>query len=138
MLDDLGILPALSWLCKNFETIHPSIRIDKQFDLQETDVPDPLKIVIFRILQEALNNIAKHSQADRVYVCLKREGNIIVLNTYDNGIGFDTKRVFADEKKTKGLGIASMKDRADLSGGTFSISSIPESGSIVQVSWPVK
>jgi len=138
MLDDLGILPALSWLCKNFESIHPSIRIESKFDIEEADVPDALKIVIYRIVQEALNNIAKHSRADLVHITLTQTEKNIELNINDNGMGFDMENVFAEKKPTDGLGIASMKDRADLSGGVFTISSIPGTGTIVQASWPVK
>ena len=61
MLDDLGILPTLSWFCRRFQTIYPSIRIEKKMEIKEDEVPDSLKTVIFRITQEAMNNVAKHS-----------------------------------------------------------------------------
>jgi PAS domain S-box-containing protein len=68
MLDDLGLLPTLSWFCRRFETIYSRIRIEQKIGIEEGEIPNPLKIVIYRVIQEAMNNIAKHSKAD--FVCL--------------------------------------------------------------------
>ena len=60
-LDDLGVLATISWSCQEFCTLYPGIEMEEQIEIEEDQVPDSLKIVIYRVLQEALNNIAKHS-----------------------------------------------------------------------------
>ena len=74
MIDDLGLLPTLSWYCRTFEQTYPNIRIEQKIDIAEGDIPDPLKIVVFRVTQEAMNNIAKHSKADLVRFSLAKTG----------------------------------------------------------------
>jgi len=136
-LDDLGILATISWLCNEFETLHSDIGIKKRIDLQEEDVPDHLRIVIFRILQEALNNIAKHSEAHLVNLSLKGTSDHIELGINDNGIGFGVGDDLSSEQFTKGLGLTSMKERTELSGGSFSINSSYKTGTTIRAIWPI-
>ena len=70
LLDDLGLLPTIGWFVREYQNTYPGIRVEKQTEIEETQVPDPLKAVIYRILQEAMNNIAKHSKADLVSISL--------------------------------------------------------------------
>jgi signal transduction histidine kinase len=93
MLDDLGILPTISWHCREFEKIYSHIGIEKRMDITEKDVPAPLKTVIYRILQEAMNNIAKHSNANLISLFLKKKDDRIELVIEDNGIGFDMEGI---------------------------------------------
>ncbi|MBW1849828.1 MAG: PAS domain S-box protein [Deltaproteobacteria bacterium] len=137
ILDNLGILATISWLCKEFETVNPAIAVEKQVDLIEDDVPEFLKVIIFRILQEAFNNIARHSQASLVRLTLKTRDSRIVLTIDDNGAGFDVEKVFNRRQLETGIGIASMKERSELSKGAFSIESRKEAGTTVRASWPV-
>jgi PAS domain S-box-containing protein len=131
VLDDLGILSAISWFCRQFEIVYSSISIEKQLDMQEDEVPVPLKVVIYRVLQETLNNIAKHSQADRVYISLWKQDGKIELTIEDNGIGFDP------ETSRKGLGLVSMKERVELSGGMLAIESDLGSGTTIRATWTI-
>jgi signal transduction histidine kinase len=94
--------------------------------------------VIFRISQEALNNIAKYSEADRMLLSLRKTNGTLVLVVRDNGRGFEIEKALSKESTERGLGLASMRERADLSGGTFSIESAPGKGTVVQVTWPEK
>lgn len=135
ILDDLGILATISWFCREFEKIYPGIRIEKQIEIPENFVPDSLKIVIYRVLQEALNNIAKHSEANLVGLSLKGADNRIELTIVDNGAGFDVEYELPSEKSERGLGLASMKERAHLSGGFLSIESKRGAGTTVCASW---
>jgi signal transduction histidine kinase len=135
ILDDFGIIATVSWLCKEFQTIYSGIGVEKEIDLEESEVPDDLKIVIFRISQEALNNIAKHSQANRVRLSLKKSSPMIVLAISDNGTGFDVEQVLSSELPERGLGLASMRERAKLSRGTFFIESHKGAGTTVRASW---
>ena len=131
VLDDLGILSAISWFCRQFEIVYSSISIEKQLDMQEDEVPVPLKVVIYRVLQETLNNIAKHSQADRVYISLWKQDGKIELTIEDNGIGFDL------ETSRKGLGLVSMKERIEFSGGSLAVESDLKLGTTIRATWPI-
>ncbi len=90
LLDDLGLLPTIDWLVREYQRTYPNIHVEKHIEINETQVPDHLKTVIYRILQEALNNIAKHSQASLVDLSLlKTKDGRVDLVIEDNGIGFD-------------------------------------------------
>ena len=135
-LDDLGILATISWLCREFQTIYSGIRIEQHIDLQEDDVPEPLKTVIYRVMQEALNNIVKHSKADLVRLSLRKANGTTKLTIEDNGLGFDLEDVLSAESSKRGLGLSSMKERVELSGGSFAIESATGAGTIIRASWP--
>jgi PAS domain S-box-containing protein len=136
ILDDLGILATLGWFCREFQKIYSGISLEKQIDIQENDVPDPLKTTIYRILQEAMHNIAKHSNADLVSVSLKRSGERIELLVRDNGRGFNPEETLSNENSRKGLGLSSMRERTELSSGHFTIESIKGGGTTIRASWP--
>jgi PAS domain S-box-containing protein len=135
ILDDLGILATISWFCREVEETYSGIRIEKRIHIDENDVPDSLRIVIYRLLQEALNNMAKHSQADLVHLALERIDENIELTVMDNGAGFDIEEVLSEEMSKRGLGLASMKERAELSGGSFLVESQKGVGTTVKASW---
>jgi signal transduction histidine kinase len=137
VLDDLGILAALSWLCRNFEATYSHIHIEKQTEIQEEEVSTILKTVIYRISQETLNNVAKHSKADLVRLFLGKSGDRIELRIEDDGKGFDIEKVLSQERDKRGLGLDSMRERAKLSGGTFAIESTKGKGAMIKVSWPL-
>ena len=136
MLDDLGLSPALSWFCRRFQTIYSGIRIEQENGIEEAEIPDALKIVIYRVVQEGMNNIAKHSKADRVRLSLQKSNDRIELMLHDNGRGFDPERV-VPEYTGQGLGLTSMKERIELSGGLFVIESTEGKGTIIRASWPI-
>ena len=136
MLDDLGILATISWLCQEFETIYSGIGINKEIDIEENEVPDFLKIVIFRIVQEALNNIAKHSKATRARLSLKRAEDNVELSINDEGTGFDVEHALPGGQPGTGFGLASIRERSELSGGSFTIESRKGAGTTIRVSWP--
>ena len=74
VLDDLGIMPALNWFCREYQKTYSHISVEKQIGIEEHEVPDSLKTPIFRISQEAMNNIAKHSKASLVNLFLQERG----------------------------------------------------------------
>ena len=98
-------------------------------------MPGGLKTIIFRVLQEALNNVAKHSNADLVRLYLRKIDDNIELAIEDNGRGFDLGSILSLENSEKGFGITGMKERTELSGGLFDIQSTPGSGTVVRASW---
>lgn len=135
LLDDLGIVPTISWFCREFEAIYRSITIEKSIEISEEEVPESLKIILFRILQEALNNVARHSQADQTCVSLRKDGEGLEFIVRDNGTGFDTSEAWARHGGKGGLGLASMKERTELFGGVFSVESAPGKGTTVRAAW---
>lgn len=135
MLDDLGILATISWFCREFTLIYSGIQIERQVNIQEGDIPDMLKVVIFRVMQEAVNNAAKHSGADLIRLSLRRTKDAVELSVRDNGCGFESAKTGTKDASRKGLGLASMKERAELSGGSFTIESTVESGTTIRASW---
>ncbi len=138
MLDDLGLLPTLSWFCRGFQTIYTGIKVDLEKTIEEGEIPNSLKIVVYRVIQEGMNNIAKHSKADLVRLSLGKTKGKMELVIEDNGQGFDQKKLPVSASVRRGLGLTSMKERSELSGGSFSIESIEGKGTVVRASWPLK
>ena len=89
MLDDLGILPTIQWHCKEFQKIYPNMHIETVLSAPEKRLAQPLEITIFRILQEAMQNAAKHSNADRIRISFTDEKGIH-LSIEDNGSGMES------------------------------------------------
>ncbi len=135
-LDDLGIGPTLNWFFREFQKTHPSVNIEKQLQFAETEIPHPIKVAIFRITQEALNNIERHSKANCVNLFLCKKEDSVDLVIRDNGLGFDVERVLSTENFRPGLGLSSMRELAGLSGGSFCIETGPGNGTAIRVSWP--
>ena len=136
ILDDLGILATIRWFCREFQEVYLGIRIEKRVDIGEDEVSDQLKIVIYRVLQEAFNNVAKHSGADIVRLSLRKTEDTLELSIEDNGQGFDLEEVSDEEGHTGAMGLSSMKERTELSGGSFSIVSSKGKGTTIMASWP--
>ena len=136
-LDDLGILPTIAWFCREFQATYNGIRIEQKISIQENEVSESLKTVIYRVLQEALNNIAKHSRADLVRFSFSRTDRTIEMKIEDNGQGFNLERRVSKEVSKRGVGLASMRERTELLGGAFSITSSEGGGTTIHASWPV-
>ncbi len=132
MLDDLGIQATLNWFLREFGTIYSRIRLEKAIDVREEEIPEPLKTVIYRVVQEAMNNVAKHSGADRASLLFRSSGKAIELAVEDNGAGFDLSHYRA------GVGLASMRERVENAGGSFSLETEAGKGTIVRALWPIK
>jgi len=135
-LDNLGILATIAWLCREFQATYSTVEIKREISVEESDVPNPLKIVLYRVLQEVLNNVAKHSGANMVTISLAKKNNTIQLAIEDNGCGFDVEEARSVESSERGFGLGSMKERTGLSGGTFVINSAKGRGTFVLASWP--
>lgn len=137
ILDDFGILTTMDWFCAQFRKAYKHLRVDKEIEVVEEDIPEALKIVIFRVLQEALHNTAKYSQASRVKIGLRKTPGTLELKIGDNGIGFDRTSASRHSDSSSGLGLPSMKERTELSGGTFSIESTEGAGTKLCATWPL-
>jgi len=135
MLDDLGLAATIGWFLRQFAHIHPGICVEDQMGIEEKQIPEDLKIVIFRVIQEAFHNISRHSRAELVNFSLRKDNNAVELTIEDNGDGFDVLAVLSENNNSKGLGLTSMRERVELSGGTFAIDSFPGEGTTIRASW---
>lgn len=131
VLDDLGIIATIGWFTREFQKVYSHISVEKQISVEENETPDSLKTVLFRVMQEAMNNVAKHSKADLIHLSLRKMERRIEFSIEDNGGGFDPQGI------KQGLGLTSMRERTELSGGIFTIESIPGKGTTIRATWPI-
>jgi signal transduction histidine kinase len=134
-LEDMGILDTISWFCREFQETHSRIQIKTHIEIQENEVPDFLKYVIYKILQEALNNVVRYSKADLVDLFLAKGSISIKLTVRDNGQGFDMEKE-ALTGSGLSLSLDSMRGRAEITDGSWAIESAVGKGTIIHVSWP--
>jgi len=137
ILDDLGIQATIKWFCREFQITNTGIKITEEIGIEENEVPDELKIVLFRIIQETLNNVVKHSGADHVSISLVKKEGQIVLRVGDNGIGFDIEQAIYQDGSRICFGLTGMRERAEFSGGSFSIESKRGEGTVIVGAWPL-
>jgi signal transduction histidine kinase len=132
LLDDLGLTAAMEWQLQEFEK---RFGIKTILNISEADIklPDAIKTSLFRILQESLTNVARHSHATKVKVCFEKNADCLTLSIKDDGKGFDKEKI-ADRKT---LGILGMRERTSMIGGTYEILSKPGKGTRVVVSIPL-
>ncbi|MCF8070118.1 MAG: PAS domain S-box protein [Desulfobacterales bacterium] len=137
ILDDLGLCPALRNLCSEFMGVYFHLSIHARFEISgDSSIPESMKILIYRITQEALNNIAKHSKADKAEVILAQNGNMTELTISDNGSGFDLDDVLQNQTdQHRSIGLKSIKERTMLFGGSLEIKSTPGKGTTIQATW---
>jgi len=136
ILDDLGLLAAMRGICREFREIYAEIEIKLDLRIHEHEMPELLKTSIFRILQEALNNIAKHSGADIVTIFLEKTSQRIELTIKDNGKGFDLNDLRDEGSHQRGLGLQSIRERTELFRGTIDIRSKKGKGTTIHAAWP--
>lgn len=132
LLDDLGLGPTLQWYCRGFEEACPSLAVKCRIAVEERDIAEELKLEVFRIVQEALSNVAQHAHATRVNVSLVRMGDELRLAIDDDGAGFDPARV---AESSAGLGLHAIRKRVDATGGTLSLETAPHRGTRIAVAW---
>ena len=129
MLDDLGLAAALGWLAR--EISRPTgLRIQVQADDLPPDLPDEHKTCVFRIAQEALNNVARHANANAVEITVRASDSWLAITVQDDGRGFQHGRAH-------GLGLTGMHERAESLGGSVKITSGPGKGTLIEVALPL-
>lgn len=129
MLDDFGLVPALNWQAKETAK-RTGLRVQVSAEELPRDLPEEHKTCIYRVVQEALNNVVRHAQASTAQVRLQWEDGQINLTVQDDGTGFDAERV-------RGLGLLGMEERAHHLGGVFTIDSQPGRGTVLRIKLPV-
>jgi signal transduction histidine kinase len=138
MLDDLGLLATINWYCRSSGEMHADTRIETELALKEDEVPEYSKIVIYRVLQEALNNALRHGRADSIRVNLEAGKDRIRLCVKDNGCGFDPDAVIRSTDPLSGYGLKGMYDRAEVVGGRLSLDAGPGRGTTVCLDLPAQ
>lgn len=132
VLDDLGILAAIRDLIREFKSLYAPMVFSLSLHIDEAVIPQSIPILIYRVIQEALNNACRHSRATRVTISLSRKASRVVLKVTDNGRGFD-----ATNMQITGMGISGMMERTELFDGRFRLHSLPGKGTTVEASWPM-
>lgn len=135
-LDDLGLPAALRWYAGIIQE-RTGLKIIVDIEGEELLISSALKIAIFRIVQEALNNITKHAQAKDVYIKLEYRLKHVVVSIRDDGVGFDLDAVRVTRSRRPSLGLAGMQERAALVKGEVSIQSSPGQGTLVEARLPL-
>lgn len=131
VLDHLGLIDALEWYAAEFEKRTGITCIFKSFDISKVD--DIVATAAYRIAQEALTNVARHSFATKAQITLKADAGTLTLAVMDNGRGFNTRRIAESEC----LGLVGMRERASLIGGSLEIQSKPQKGTQVFFKLPL-
>ncbi|MBT3046871.1 MAG: sensor histidine kinase [Candidatus Thiodiazotropha sp.] len=108
ILDDLGVIAAISWQCRQISRATPELVVVTNFDIEEEQIPVGHRSAIYRIVQESLNNALKYAQASQIGVSLSLQDELIHLSIIDNGIGLD----LASIRESLGIGLISMRERA--------------------------
>lgn len=129
MLDDFGLVPALEWQARDAAR-RTGLRVNVDAPEMADGLPEEHKTCIYRIVQESLNNAARHAQARAIQVTVRRDDGSMVVSVQDDGSGFDTTL-------TRGLGLLGMEERVRHLGGDFHVDSRPGRGTLVRAVLPV-
>ena len=130
VLDTLGLRVAMQTYCTEF-TRHTHLPVVFESDASLPRLPDAYNITLYRTLQETLTNVVKHAQASQVWVDLSMEDDQVTLTVQDNGIGLGEKK-----SSTNGIGLAGLRERITIAGGTLTVSSAPKRGTIISAQFP--
>ena len=129
MLDDLGLVPALEWQARETSR-RGDMEVEVHAEELTGDLSDEVKVGIYRLVQEALQNAATHAHAKNAKVIVRHEGVSVVVEIIDDGRGFQPQR-------TRGMGILGMEERVRQLGGTFFVRSAPGKGTTVHAELPI-
>ncbi len=127
-----GLKDAVEDLCHNFSG--PSLKVQYQAFGLENRLPESTEVIVFRIVQELLNNVVKHAGADQVLLQLLRDGNRFHLTIEDNGRGFDPKKL----EEAAGIGWINIRSRVNYLGGEMDLRSAPGKGTSVEIEFMIK
>ena len=135
MLDDYGLLPALQWYGNDF-TRRTGIAVKIEGEERMERLGAESEIALFRITQEALNNVVKHAHARSIDIKLERQDDHCILSVSDDGVGFDGA-MGSKSRRRPGLGMVTMRERTQAIGGTFEVETKPGHGTRIMVQLPV-
>ena len=136
-LDELGLVPTIAWFCREFERINPAIAVVEEISVQESDLPVPLKIVIYRIIEAAFMSIARYESTYRIGLGLQLAGGDITLTIED--ISEDSRYAAMTQQNDESelqVQFGEAQERTTLSGGRFAIARKKAGGIGLSASWP--
>lgn len=133
VLDNLGLIAAIEWQAKEFQK-HTGIQCKINLMSEEIELNQDIMTALFRILQEALTNVARHSKAKLVKVNLAKNADNLILKIQDNGKGITEKQI----SDPKSMGFIGMKERVNFVGGEFKIQGTPNKGTTLRIGVPLK
>ena len=137
ILEDFGLSAALRWLINNFAKSYTIKVVLNMIDIDSL-LPRDSHVVVYRAVQEALTNIGKHSQAQNASVMIREDDSAVLFCIEDDGMGFDEKANGATSPEAKGLGLATMRGRVEMVGGTLHIESEEGKGTRITLSIPIE
>jgi PAS domain S-box-containing protein len=132
-LAPFGLEKAIRSHAENFQLAHPEIEVHLSLMPDRKDLSERVRLVLFRIYQQALMNVFRHAQASRVDIRLSVDAEQIILEVEDNGIGFDVPNRWIRMAREGHLGLVGASERAQSIGGVLEIQSKPEEGTLVRV-----
>ncbi|MET0052009.1 MAG: ATP-binding protein [Candidatus Thiodiazotropha sp.] len=133
ILDDLGVVAAIAWQCRQISEGSDELDVTTNFDVNEGAISEEYKNVIYRIVQESLNNAVKYAKAKSISVSLLQSHDAIHLVVVDDGVGFDPSHI----QGKRGLGLVGMRERAESVQGRFRIDTGLNQGVQVRASFPL-
>ncbi len=128
MLDDLGLIPALRWQAREV-TRRTGLKVKMMAEEIGEDIPDSYRTCVYRVVQEALHNCARHAKASEACVTVRRDAEGLAVSIEDDGVGFDPR-------KEKGIGLLGMGERVQHLGGAMRVESSPGSGTVLFIRLP--
>lgn len=133
MLDDLGLLPTLLWHFKRY-TAHTQVKVKFRHGGLRRLLPPDVSIAAYRIVQEALTNVARYARVKEVSVCVRAESDVVMVEVADHGVGFHEARLAIEPTS----GIRGMRERALALDGNFTVKSVPGRGTYVMAELPCR
>jgi len=137
MLDELGLEPTVRWLARTFQK-RTGVAVDLAIEGAERRADPAVETLVYRIVQEALTNVARHSGANAAAVRLRREPDRLTVRIEDRGSGFSPETLLAAGEDDRGFGVRAMRDRVEFMNGRFSICSSAGNGTTVEAEIPIR
>lgn len=131
MLDDIGLAPAIEWQAREFAR-RSGVPVTVQLDGALNELPDSHRTCIYRVVQEALTNCARHAHATEIRITVHGDANAVTMTIQDNGLGFSTA-----ESRGKGLGLIGVEERVRELGGQVAVVSHPGKGTVLTAEIPL-
>jgi two-component system, NarL family, sensor kinase len=137
MLDELGLLPTLRWLARTFQQ-RTGVEVELVSEGMDERTDPDVENLVFRLVQEALTNVAKHVHAPMARIHIRRAGERLFLRIEDRGAGFDAARFLRSTDEERGFGLRGMRDRIQLFAGHFAVTSQPGAGTTLEIEVPIE
>ncbi len=132
----MGLVAAVSSLVDSHLKV-AGVKVSFKITGKVRRLPPPLETALFRVIQEAFNNIARHAHANNVGVSVRLNKESIIVHIKDDGIGFDVQEAISSKDKLRGLGLLSMRERVELMNGALVIKSSPGHGTEITIEVPL-